>query len=76
MSFLTLLSPVFAKNSPALTASAVRSISSTTHLKRGAMEATKDAAQKVNRATSNAALRGIEKGGIQHHPLQTPLLMD
>ena len=28
------------------------------------MEATKDAADKVNRKTSDAALRGIEKGGM------------
>ena len=68
MIFLPRVSPMASAiktfhNSPTLTISAARSISSTARLNRGAMEVTKDAAHKVNEKTSDAALRGIEKGG-------------
>ena len=49
---------------PAVGVVGSRAVSSTSRKEKGAVDATKDTLKKVNRTVSDAALKGIETGGM------------
>ena len=74
MSFLTRFTPLTARvastpairTTPALGVGAARSISSTARRQSGPVDATKETLKKADRVVSDAAVKGIEKGGMFH----------
>ena len=66
MSILARTPPVYttARIYSALTVSAAQYLSSTARRDKGPVDTTKDALKKVDRTVSNAAVRGIETGGM------------
>lgn len=48
---------------------AIRSISSTANYQKGPIDATKDTLKKADEVVSNAAVKGIDKGGMFPYPI-------
>jgi hypothetical protein len=71
MSFVTRITPVSARASanitaPILSVARSRFLSSTASYQTGPVEATKKVLKKVDRTVSDAAVKGIETGGMCH----------
>lgn len=68
MSFITRVTPLSARVSanttaPVLSVARSRFLSSTASYQKGPVETTKETLKKVDRTISDAAVKGIEKGG-------------
>jgi hypothetical protein len=74
MSFLTRTLPLTTRATIAPSFQAYRCFSTTLRAQKGPVEATKDTLKKADRSVSDAAVKGIEKGGTCKFVLAKRLL--